>query len=191
MYRILIYSIIHVKPSACLVAQKKERKHLLTDIFYLKQSMTLRPPLCQSGDHTGRTKKGWAQPRQRGKKELYDILLLSYTYPSFKQTHNWEQFHRAWHNVITKSAWIPLLFLTNERNEKSTHRGWRRMHQIRSWPKTLVLFLTLKTAKYSLIHGQCVRRQAAQHWLIVININEQTWEVDRQLNDAQLGPSLV
>lgn len=36
---------------ACL-HRKKERKHLLTDIFYLKQSMKLWPLSCHSGKHT-------------------------------------------------------------------------------------------------------------------------------------------
>lgn len=44
-----IHSIRHEKLCARLPAQKKkERKHLLTDIFYLKQSMTLWPLSCRT-----------------------------------------------------------------------------------------------------------------------------------------------
>lgn len=50
MYGILAYTPSDMKncAHACLHRKKKERKHLLTDIFYLKQSMTLWPLSCRT-----------------------------------------------------------------------------------------------------------------------------------------------
>lgn len=53
VHKAQIHSIRHEKLCACLLAQerKKERKSHLTNIFNLKQSMTLWPLSCWNGKH--------------------------------------------------------------------------------------------------------------------------------------------
>ncbi|MEQ2224293.1 hypothetical protein ILYODFUR_005969 [Ilyodon furcidens] len=54
-----IHSIRHEKLSACLLAQKKERKSHLTDIFNLRQTMTLWPPVMLNWRaHCGKASQG-------------------------------------------------------------------------------------------------------------------------------------
>lgn len=76
-----LHSIRHVKLCACLLAQKNERKHLLTDIFYLKQSTSSWPLSCQSCKHTDWARQGWTQPRQKGRNRSHGIPHPIFTYP--------------------------------------------------------------------------------------------------------------
>lgn len=80
MYRMLAYNPSDMRKCvhACLHRQK-ERKRLLTDIFYLKQSMTLWPLSCRSGKRTVAESVKAKHSPKRQEQRLHDIRRLSYT----------------------------------------------------------------------------------------------------------------